>query len=177
MEIKRFIVSDYSTNCYLIVFKNEVFVVDPGGEADKILKEIKKTEKKLTYIINTHYHPDHTGENEELKEKTGAKILIHEKEKDYIKFEVDKFLKEGDKIGSDDIFFEVILTPGHTEGSICLLSDNMIFTGDTLFKDGYGRTDFPGGSFEKLQESLQRISKLLNPGTMVYPGHGEVFGV
>ena len=188
----------------MLFSKREAAVIDPGGEAEKILKEIESSGKKLKYIILTHSHWDHTSAALKIKDynppttssrsslrserapKTKAEILIHEAEKDFLKFaaegeprpqgrEVDKFLEEGDKIKIGDIILKVIHTSGHTKGSICLLGDNFIFTGDTLFKDGFGRTDLPGGSSEDLQKSLEKLSKFLKPGMKIYPGHGETF--
>ena len=160
MEIKRLIVGDLETNCYLLISENKLIIIDPGGGVEKILKEIKEIKAKPKYIINTHCHPDHISANEGVKKETGAEIL-NLKDKSEI------------KIGKD--ILKVIHTPGHTKDSICLLGKNFIFTGDTLFKNGYGRTDLPGGSQKELEESLEKLSKLLKPGLMVYPGHGEIF--
>ena len=177
MQIKRLIVGELETNCYLLISENELGIIDPGGEAEKILKEIKKTKAEPKYIINTHCHLDHVLANEKIKKETGAKVLIHETEKDFLKFKVDRFLKEGDKIKIGDSVLKVLCTPGHTKGSICLLGQDFIFSGDTLFEKGYGRTDLPGGSQKDLEESLKRLSKLLKPGIVVYPGHGEIFKI
>ncbi len=111
----------------------------------------------------------------EVKKQTNAKILIHEKERQLNNCQADEFLKEKDKIKIGSVFLEVIHTPGHTSGSICLLGDNFIFTGDTLFENGYGRTDLPGGSDEQMRSSLKRLSELLKPGMTIYPGHGKPF--
>ena len=175
MKIKHLIVGELETNCYLLVSKDELGIIDPGGEAEKILKEIEKAKVKPKYIINTHCHFDHILANEKIRKKTGAEILIHQAEKDFINFKIDRFLKEGDEIKIGESVLSVIHTPGHTKGSICLLGKNFIFTGDTLFKDGYGRTDFPGGSQKESEESLEKLAKLLKPGMTVYPGHGEIF--
>jgi hydroxyacylglutathione hydrolase len=156
---------------------NQSAIIDPGAEPGKILNEIKNRKGKLKYIINTHYHKDHTGANKEIKKETGAQILIHEKERDFINFEVDKFLKEGDEIKIGEDILKVLHTPGHTPGGISLLGDGFILTGDTLFKDGYGRTDLEGGSEKDLTDSLDRLSNLLKPGMMIYPGHGEPFQI
>jgi glyoxylase-like metal-dependent hydrolase (beta-lactamase superfamily II) len=164
MEIKRLIVGELWTNCYLLVSDGELGIIDPGGSAEKILKEIRKIKAKPKYIINTHYHPDHISANEKVKERTEAKILTPEDE-DEIKIGV----------GDSPSILKVISTPGHTKDSICLLGENFIFTGDTLFKDGYGRTDLPGGSQKEMGKSLEKLSKLLKPGMTVYPGHGEFF--
>ncbi len=175
MEIKHLIVGDLQTNCYLLISGNELGIVDPGDEADKILEEIRKIKAKPRYIINTHYHYDHILANQEIKKETGTKILIHEAEKDFIDFEPDRFLKEGDKIKIGEGILEIINTPGHTKGSICMVGKDFILTGDTLFKDGYGRTDLAGGSQKEMEESLKRLSKLIKSGMVVYPGHGEIF--
>ncbi len=177
MQIKHFIVGELGTNCYLLISGNELGIIDPGGDADKILKEIEKAKVKQKYIINTHCHPYHVLANEKIKKATGAKILIQEAEKDFINFEADRLLKDGDEIKVGDSVLKVLHTPGHTQGSICLLGENFIFTGDTLFKDGHGRTDLSGGSQKDMEESLEKLSKLLKPGMIVYPGHGEIFRV
>ena len=161
MEIKHLIVGELGTNCYLLISGNELGIIDPGGEADKILEEIKKSKTKPKYIINTHCHPDHILANEKIREETGVTILTH--------------LEDGDEIKIGESVLKVLHTPGHTQGSICLLGENFVFTGDTLFKDGYGRTDLPGGSQKDMEESLEKLSKLLKPGMIVYPGHGEIF--
>lgn len=175
MEIKRLKVGWLETNCYLLISEGELGIVDPGGGAGKILAEIKKTMAEPKYIINTHGHSDHVSANKEIKKGTGAKILIHEAEKNFIDFEPDKFLKEEDEIKIGESILKIIHTPGHTKGSICLIGKNFILTGDTLFKDGHGRTDLPGGSQEDIKNSLDKLSEFLKPGITVYPGHGESF--
>jgi glyoxylase-like metal-dependent hydrolase (beta-lactamase superfamily II) len=177
MKVERVVVGQLATNCYLLISEQELAIVDPGDESEKILKQVKDTKSKAVYIINTHAHFDHVLASDELREKTGAKVLIHEAEKKFVNFQVDRFLKEKDRIRIGSVDLEVMHTPGHSPGGICLLTDGIIFTGDTLFKDGYGRTDLSGGSHEELLKSLKRISELLKPGMMVYPGHGESFQV
>ena len=175
MKIKRLIVGEFNTNCYLLLSKNELGIIDPGGDKEKILKALKKLKVKPKYIINTHYHFDHTLFSAKLKELTQAEIIIHEDEKKYIDFKADKFLGEGDEVKIGNLRLKVVHTPGHTPGSFCLREENFIFTGDTLFKDGYGRTDLSGGSEADMQASLKKLSKIIKPGMMVYPGHGEFF--
>lgn len=177
MKVKQLVVGELEGNCYLLASENELGVIDPGGEAEKILEEIRKAKAEPKYIINTHYHPDHTGANEKIRDKTGAKILIHEKERDFIGFKADEFLKDGEEIKIGESILKVIHTPGHTSGSICLLGQGFVLTGDTIFKDGYGRTDLAGGSQKELENSLKKLSGLLKLGTSVYPGHGEPFQV
>lgn len=177
MRIKHLIVGQLQTNCYLLVSDNELAIIDPGGDANLVLDEIKKINVKPKYIINTHYHFDHTLANQELQQAVGADIAIHKDEKKYIDFKADKFLQDNDKIKIGKIELKVIHTPGHTKGSICLLGDDIIFTGDTLFKDGYGRTDLEGGSQKEIEKSLNKLKSILKPGMAVYPGHGEVFKI
>ena len=159
MELKHLIVGPLLTNCYILISEGEALVIDPGGGLKRILKEIG--EAKLKYIVLTHHHWDHVSEALKLKEKTGAKILTN--------------LKEDDEIKVGDSVLKVISTPGHTKESICLLAEDFIFTGDTLFEDGTGRTDLPGGSQKDLENSLSKLKKILKPGTKIYPGHGPTF--
>lgn len=171
MNIKKLKVGDLRTNCYIVSSDNQAVIIDPGGSAKEILAELENS--KLLYIINTHYHFDHVTANEIIKKETGAKILIHEKEKEFIDFQADKFLQDGDEIKFGQEKLKVIHTPGHTAGGICLLGDNAIFTGDTLFKGTYGYTAFPGGSEDDMQKSLAKLKTIIKSGTHVYPGHGS----
>jgi glyoxylase-like metal-dependent hydrolase (beta-lactamase superfamily II) len=132
---------------------------------------------KVKYIINTHFHFDHTGANEAIRKATGAKILIHEREKSFVNFKPDKFIKDKERITIGEDVLEVVHTPGHTKGGICLVGEKYVFTGDTVFKNGYGRTDLPGGSPEEMLSSLQKLKKLLKPGIIVCPGHGDSFEI
>jgi hydroxyacylglutathione hydrolase len=173
MEIRQLVVGPLLTNCYILISGDEAIVIDPGFELKKILKEIDG--KKLNYIILTHYHFDHVTVAPKLREKTGAKILIHKGEKDFIKFQPDQFLDGGEEIRIGKEYLKIIHTPGHTQGSICILGENFIFTGDTIFEEGYGRTDLPGGSEEELRETLKKLDKMIKEGMEVYPGHGPSF--
>lgn len=177
MKVERIVVGKLATNCYLFISGPELAIIDPGDEADNILTRVEKTKAKVKYIINTHSHFDHILASDELKERTGAAVLIHEEEKKLVNFKVDRFLEEKDKIKIGSAVLEIVHTPGHTPGGICLLGKKVIFTGDTIFKNGYGRTDLTGGSFEKLKDSLKKLAGLLKPGMTVYPGHGEPFKI
>ncbi len=161
------------TNCYLVFSGQEAIVIDPGDDEEIILAELEKKKVKLSYIINTHYHFDHTTANEDVHRATGAKILIHEGEKEYVDFHVDRWLSDNDEIEFGNDKLKVIHTPGHTTGGICLLGENNIFTGDTLFKGAYGRTDLDGSSPEAMQKSLIRLKEIIKSGMHVYPGHGH----
>jgi len=178
MKVKHFIVGAFLTNCYLLISKGEVGIIDPGGRVKKVLEEIQKEKATPKYIINTHFHLDHTFANQKIKEKfKKVKILIHEAEEEFFHFKPDKLLKERDKIKIGGALLEVLHTPGHTKGSICLLGDKFIFTGDTLFEDGYGRTDLAGGSQNDLEQSLRKLKGFLKPEMIVYPGHGGIFKI
>jgi hydroxyacylglutathione hydrolase len=180
MEIIKIIVGQNQANCYLLICDNEMVVIDPGADYQKIAEEIEKHMSMnaalyLKYIIITHHHFDHVNAVAEVKQAYGGELLIHEYEKDYIDFAVDRFLKNRDKIMIGSCQFEILLTPGHTAGSICLMSDSIIFTGDTLFKNGYGRTDLAGGSEMDMQKSLAMLRSVMKKDQAVYPGHGESY--
>lgn len=175
MDIYRLIVSELETNCYILAAGNELILIDPGAEAETILKKLEKINGKVKYIINTHGHYDHITANQAVKKEVSALICIHEAERKIIDFTPDKYLHEGDVIKAGDIELKVIHTPGHTPGSICLFGEDVVFTGDTLFLNGYGRTDLEMGSEFDMEQSLKKLDKLIKPGMRVYPGHGEIF--
>ncbi len=178
MEIQSMAVGDLSSNCYFIICGEEVLIVDPGQDVQKVIKKIKEIDKKTKKIILTHYHPDHSQESQNIKTIVGAQILAHREDVNFLNFigvGVDQVIKDGDEILIGDDKLKVIHTPGHTEGSICLLGDDFIITGDTLFENGHGRTDLPGGSPHKMKKSLEKIKKLINPQIKIYPGHGKSF--
>ena len=175
MRIERLIVGRLETNCYLVISDKELAVIDPGDEIKKVLAAIRKENITPKFIINTHYHFDHTYYSLEIKKIIGGKVLFHRAEQDYIDFKADQLLDDGDKVKIGKIILKVIYTPGHTSGSICLLGDNFIFTGDTLFENGCGRTDLPGGSDKAMQKSLKKLAKIIKLGMVIYPGHGNIF--
>jgi len=177
------------SNCYIITAGNEAIVIDPGGDAELILDKLNQLQTKLIYIINTHGHIDHIEANKRIKLASGAKILIHKKDakmltepslnlsafyyEEAISSPADRLLEDGDEIEIPNLKLKVIHTPGHTQGGICLLGDGFIFTGDTLFASGIGRTDFPGGSYKTLIASITKHLLVLADTTVIYPGHGE----
>ena len=182
-------VGELGTNCYLTGDKDNLIVIDPGGDAAKILNVINENSYKVKYIVLTHCHYDHIGAVSEVKEKTNAEILISENEKrNYMSTGVtlqnmfgdasmitppDMLLKEGEIIKSGEYEFKVIETPGHTSGGICLLCGDKLFSGDTLFRESVGRTDFPTGDMGQLLANIRGKLFTLPPETVVYPGHGE----
>jgi len=164
----------------------EALVIDPAGDEDRILQEAKKDGLQIRYIINTHFHVDHMLGNRRMQELTKAVIVIHEKEADALSnqsqymlnmFGADqsppagKTVKEGDVITVGEVSLSVIHTPGHSPGSICLYGNGLVFTGDTLFVGGVGRTDLEGGSLQVLVSSIRDKLFKLPDSTVVLPGH------
>lgn len=141
-------------------------VVDPSGEDEKILNLIREKELKIVYVIITHSHPDHTGGILEIAAKTGARIVAHRTSR----IEHDVPVDDGSILSIGNLKVKVIHTPGHSPDSICLLVDGKLLTGDTLFVEGVGRTDIPGGNVRELYESLSRLIEL-GDDTEIYPGH------
>ena len=187
MQIKCFTVGSYETNCYIVSDEEtlECAVVDPGADGSTILNYLEEARLACRLILLTHGHFDHTGAVETLMEETGAPLYMHEADNgvtiggDYYRFsapEGTKFYKDGDTLVLGSLNFTVLETPGHTPGSVTLRlseagsGDQALFTGDTLFRDSCGRTDFPGGSTDEILRSLKRLAAL--PGDYeVYPGH------
>lgn len=171
-------VGELEANCYIISASNssESIIIDPGADEKKILDNINKNNLDVKYILNTHAHPDHIGGCFFIKEKTKALILLHKDDSKMFKIisgnEPDKFLVDKDIISIGNLEFKVIHTPGHTKGSICVVLEKIIFTGDTLFAGGIGRTDFPGGSYNEIISSIKNRLLILDDDYKIYPGHG-----
>ncbi len=178
MEIQSIKVGSLSTNCYFLTSENEIVIIDPGEDSEKVIEKIKEKKRKVKYIILTHYHPDHTQEAQKIKDFFDSEIIAHREDVGFLNFSgigVDKLVEDKEKINFGNSSLEVIHTPGHTEGSICLAGNGFIITGDTLFEDGWGRTDLPGGSSYKMKKSLEKIKNFVNQKTKIYPGHGNSF--
>ncbi len=186
ISIEKIVVGDIQTNCYLVTCSKtgESMIIDPGDEYEKINRVITKKKSSPSFIVNTHGHADHIKEDEKFHlpvyiHRLDAECL-HDPEKNLSAFfgdglvvDVDPSgLEEGDTVRVGKIVFEVIHTPGHSPGSICLKSGNTVFTGDTLFCGGYGRTDLPGGSEKELFSSIRTRLMVLPDETIIYPGHG-----
>jgi len=192
MIIKMLMVGSFAANCYVVGSSStkEGMIIDPGAEAETILRTVHQTGLSISLIVVTHAHMDHVGALREVQQKTNAQFAIHEAEKGLLLTATmrmltslgltpvksppkpDKLLKDGDRIDVGDLHFEVLHTPGHSSGGICLLGHGVVFSGDTLFNFGIGRTDFPGCSHERLMESIREKLMVLPDETIVYPGHG-----
>ena len=145
----------------------EAAVVDPSFNADAIIRILRDQNLDVKFVINTHDHSDHTASNEDFRSKFGAKVVAHK----LANVNKDVSVVEGDVIRMGEIVIKVIHTPGHTQDSICLLVDDKLLTGDTLFIGECGRTDLPGGSAEDMYHSLFGKLMKLDDNIKVYPGH------
>lgn len=182
------------TNCYIVEDEQtkETMVIDPGGEPEKIIEMLDALGiDNLKYIYLTHCHGDHFGGILKLKEQKGGKILIHRDDAEGlynigisltyyigmedITLEADSRVDEGDLIHVGNIEFRVIHTPGHTKGGTCLYceKEKLLFSGDTLFRGTWGRTDLPTSNFVDIINSITNKLAILPDDTIVYPGHGR----
>ncbi|MFO8085718.1 MAG: MBL fold metallo-hydrolase [Desulfobacterales bacterium] len=190
MIIEFMPVGPIMANCYIIGCEEtkEAVVIDPGEDAEKILRKLDDLELNVKYIINTHGHFDHVGANSKIKEVKGAQLLIHAQDAPMLdqlsqaaaSFGLrsenspppDKTVDEGDIIKFGNISLKVIHTPGHSPGGISLYTKGYVFVGDTLFQGSIGRTDLPGGNFNTLKKSIQSKLFTLEDDTRVFTGHG-----
>ncbi|MEE1239827.1 MAG: MBL fold metallo-hydrolase [Acutalibacteraceae bacterium] len=188
MKIKTLHLGLIKTNCYLISTEKAAVVIDPGFDRPGTLEFFNENPDKERLILLTHAHFDHIGGAEVLREKTGVKIGIGQPDAEGLldtklnlsdmfhahisPFKPDFTYENGDKILVGDIEFKVISTPGHTVGGVSYLTEDKLFSGDTLFENSIGRTDFPGGDLKVLQRSVKKLLTL-PPDTKVYPGHGD----
>lgn len=184
MIIKRFILGEYESNCYVVSSKGEAIVIDPGYENNVVIPYLHKEGLNLKYVFLTHGHFDHIGGVNQLKEAfPNAVVMINHsdliwlEDNDYNltkeKVYIDKSFKNTITLEVGNLIFETILTPGHSAGGTALKSGNHLFVGDTLFKMSIGRYDFPFGDYNTLINSIKKLY-LLPDDTKVYPGHGEV---
>jgi hydroxyacylglutathione hydrolase len=190
MKVIQILVGQMAVFAYLVGCEKtgEAVVIDPAGEEDRIKAEADKQGLKIVKIVNTHGHPDHTCGNARMKELTGAPIVVHKDDKegmtsphanDFARMlgcaatpPADETVTEGDHIkAGEEVDLTVIHTPGHTQGCMCLYTPGHVFTGDTLFVGGVGRTDLPGGSWPVMAESIKKRILTLPDDTVVWPGH------
>ncbi len=183
MLIEMFIVGMLSTNCYVVSAQQskEAIIIDPGldssTEAQQIFDYISEGSLKVKLIVNTHGHQDHINGDATFQAKYKVPIYIHRLDASALEdlernsYPANVLLEEDSLIKFGNESLKVVHTPGHTRGSVCLLGERLVFTGDTLFAEGIGRTDFPGGSNRDMQLSLKKLMRLHN-NLLIYPGHG-----
>jgi len=188
MIVKQFEVGSFSVFSYLVGDEQsgECLYIDPSSQCDMLVKQAESLELTVKYIVNTHCHIDHVMGNGEMIRKTGAKVILHEADVDGMEerdpnilamFRAqnppppDILVRDGDLIKVGDVGLNVIHTPGHTPGGMCLYVEGMVFTGDSLFVGAIGRTDLPGGNYPQLESSIRGRLYTLPENTIVYPGH------
>ena len=181
----------FGTNCYLVASERtrDGMVIDPAGDAPRILGSIRELDLKIGFIVATHTHPDHIGAIGYVAGHTGAKFAVHTVEAelmrhyDFSQFAAydptfkqppppDRLLQDGDIITVGDLQFRVLHTPGHSPGGICLAGHGVVFSGDALFDMSIGRTDGPGGDYNLLISNIRNKLLVLPEHTVVLPGHG-----
>lgn len=190
MKVVRIPAGIYAANCYLVYSEDckEGIVIDPGGDADDIIAKIEELELDIKYIILTHGHGDHIAGVDEIKKHTNALISIHKDDEHLLRdgdnnlssmmamgrveLTADMIVEDGDEISFGGLKAKIIHTPGHTPGGISIKIEDSIFTGDTLFAGSIGRTDFEGGSFKEIMDSIKNKIMVHPDDTIIYPGHG-----
>lgn len=189
MFLQRLEAGIYGVNCYIVGDENtqKCIVIDPGGDFEKINEILLENEFQLEYVVLTHGHGDHIGATKRLLTEYDCKLVAHFLEKDILNdpklnlsnqigneeivLEADLYVHDNDKIELGDLNIQIIHTPGHTKGSITLIINDNLFTGDTLFSGSIGRTDLYSGDFSQMKKSLNKL-KSLDDEFVVFPGHG-----
>lgn len=188
MFVKQMQVGHMAVFAYIVgdPASGEGLVIDPAANVDGIIRAVKENDIHIKYIVNTHGHVDHMKGNAEMKTKTGAQIIVHRDDAELVMFTPlplfrmhgaekspypDIIVNDGDDITVGNISLKVIHTPGHTLGGISLYANGYVFTGDTLFVEAVGRTDFPGGSWPMMRHSIAERLFTLPDDTIVMPGH------
>lgn len=187
--IERKVTPGMGANCYLVSCEKtkKAAVIDPGSGSQMLIKWIKEHDVEITHIILTHGHYDHIGSVEDLRREFQAKVAIHQDDAEMLNNSVknlasfmgwdftippaDILLQDNQVLEIGEKKLQVLHTPGHSPGSICLLLEDGLISGDTLFEGSVGRTDFPGGDMRKLLNSIHQKLMVLNDNTKVYPGH------
>jgi len=190
MRVETLVVGPVMTNCYIIACEetNKGAVIDPGGDAKAILAAVKRMGADVEYVLNTHGHFDHTLANDAIVAATGATLAIHEADAPMLAMgggaawlgmkgsqsRPDLLLRDGDIVRVGNLQLRVLHVPGHSPGGVAfyLAEQGVVFSGDALFQMGIGRTDLPGGDYDRLIASIRTKLLTLPPDTVVYPGHG-----
>ncbi len=188
MVVKQMQVGHMAVFAYIVGDQaaGEGLVIDPAADTDRILSEADAAGLTIKYIVNTHGHVDHTSGNADMKERTGAELIIHRDDADMLLSTppmmlrmfggkasppADRTVVDGDRITVGSVGLDVIHTPGHSPGGMALYTPGYVFTGDTLFVEGLGRTDLPGASWEVMHASITQRLLTLPDDTVVLPGH------
>lgn len=192
MIVKKLVVGPFGSNCYIVGSEatKEGMIIDPGADTKQILKSVEGLELDIKLIVLTHAHVDHVGALKGVREATGAEVAVHADDAGSLSGQggsllsmlmpglaypapppPDRLLKGGDSIDIGDLHFLVLHTPGHSPGGICIFGHGVVFSGDTLFNFGIGRTDL-GGSYSQLLNSIHTKLMVLSDDTIVCPGHG-----
>ncbi len=190
--IDNLVLGIIATNCYLLMNKEtrELVIIDPAAQADTIENLVQKMKAEPAAVLLTHGHFDHMLAAEGLKNRFSIPVYAFEREQEILEnaednlsdrwakaytMKADYLMKDKEELNLAGIRFHVIYTPGHTKGSVCfyLPDEGVLFSGDTLFAEGYGRTDLPTGSITQMKESISALLTTLPSETKVYPGHGR----
>lgn len=162
------------TNCFLLIGdQGHAVAIDPAADANRFVQALEENGATLTHILLTHGHHDHIGSVESLRKKYGAKLYMNEADAKQFGLHPDETFVDMGTITVDDMVFKTIFTPGHTPGSTCIQCGDLLFTGDTLFAQDIGRTDFPGSSPEAMKASLKKLLEVVKEDLQVLPGHEE----
>ncbi len=193
MILKGLEVGPFFSNCFVVGWEatRDGMIIDPGAESGRILKTVEELGLSVKIIVATHMHADHIGALAEVKEATGAEFAVHESEGSKRATNAlnqmlgsllggsfrtpsppDRLLRHGDTVEVGDLSFKVLHTPGHSPGGLSLLGYGVVFCGDTLFNYSIGRTDFPGGDYRQLMQSIHSELMVLPDDTRVLCGHG-----
>jgi glyoxylase-like metal-dependent hydrolase (beta-lactamase superfamily II) len=173
IKISHIVVGVYHENTYFLKADDgSVIVVDPGGSGREIEKYISSSNLKVSLVINTHGHPDHVEANRFMKEKYGMPILIHPEDAKLFGVSFDREINDGDEIEFDGTKLKIMLTPGHTFGSVCIKGEGFLITGDTIFEGAIGRTDL-GGDMRVMMDTLHNRFNDIPDEMVLYPGHGD----
>jgi hydroxyacylglutathione hydrolase len=187
--IRKLVLGAWRANCYIVASESsqQGLIIDPGDDPDEILRAVKNSKLEIKALVATHGHIDHIGAIGSLKRALNAPVMIHREDSSALQgdgrffwgmhfgppMRADRLLQDGDCIEVSDLHFEVINTPGHTYGGICLYGHGAVFTGDTLFHKSIGSSGIGTGTRAQLLDSITDKLMVLPPETIIYPGHGS----